>query len=1098
MRRRAGLVLLVAAAVGATQPAHARSYGGREIPDEPAGLRGGITSISEINQNGGIFGPGYSPLEYEQVVIEGVVQVGTGVLDPFDFPGALSTWIYVADATGAVAVADSGRVQTDLVPGDRVRVSGTVFTQGRTRIRGTRTVDLSQSLYGGGTVEVIGSGSVTPAEILTAAELVTNGAPHEGNRARINDLTLLASSPWPAAGTTAFARATDGADTVRFLVDNQTDLDGTGRPTAAFDLIGFVAQDDAPPFNDQHYLYPASRADLIRKDGSGTVTVDPPGALVGVTTALTFTLTGEQSTIETLEIDIPASWGWSGSPTDVVLSGGGFAGATAASTGPPWTVRVTGAAVTAAAPGVLTVANATAPGAVGTSTFATRTAVAGGTPTPIAESPVVEVVADVPPGNVVINELLPVSPSGSAREESEFIELRNKTPGDLDIGGWTLADIGRTASCTLDRRWAFPAGTVLPGSGFLVVCRTALDPNNPGNPNDDRGFRVVFPSFPAGVPLYEMFDATGEETRMDDPATPNLVLLDDTVDDDQIALLGGSATNGGQCESPNVPGRLVPYAELVVLRDVLGREIDAAEYHEIGPCHGDFCTGPWTGPDDAYPYGAPKPGHTLGRDAASTDTDVSRDDFLPATVATPGVPNQPGDTVPPALVSGVGNGVSASVIEIRYDEAVDEASATDPAHYWVSGPSGEDVVVHRVISDPEEAQRHYFLAIDPLPALATGTLHVSGVTDLVIGSTGGNTLETSAPFTIPGEARSVCEIQEFDESGFSPLQGTTVVFAGFVTLGDIPPVAEGALPPTDRVSIWVQEPNGCGVNVFAFLPDNGTDYVSFFPDVREFGVRLDDFVIIRGNVTEYVSSTSGSGAVTEVAGVADDPAFYRFLTRGAAGPEPIEASTVEVNDERLEGTLVHTVGTVINSNNLAAWIDDGSGATQVFQNFGSLDLTRFTVGDRLDVTGIVTQFDSSEPFFSGYELVPQNQETVFKVDGAFANDGPAVSVERRVLVPDLGEEIEIVTRAPRRSDMIVEIYDAVGRKVVTLYDGVGLGELRFRWNGKGQDGNIVDPGVYVCHARAVALDGGSVKSAAAPIVVGLRLDGPGGGIGGAR
>ena len=163
----------------------------------------------------------------------------------------------------------------------------------------------------------------------------------------------------------------------------------------------------------------------------------------------------------------------------------------------------------------------------------------------------------------------------------------------------------------------------------------------------------------------------------------------------------------------------------------------------------------------------------------------------------------------------------------------------------------------------------------------------------------------------------------------------------------------------------------------------------------------------------------------------------------------------------------------------------------MFQNFSALDLTQFTVGDHVDVTGIITQFDSSEPYFDGYELVPQNQEAVFKIDGEFAQDGPAVRVEQNVLVPDLGETIEIFTRSPSRSDIIIEIFDSVGRKITTLYDGVGLGVMTFEWDGRGQDGSVVDPGVYLCHARAVALDGGSVETVAAPIVVGLRLEGGG-------
>jgi hypothetical protein len=171
------------------------------------------------------------------------------------------------------------------------------------------------------------------------------------------------------------------------------------------------------------------------------------------------------------------------------------------------------------------------------------------------------------------------------------------------------------------------------------------------------------------------------------------------------------------------------------------------------------------------------------------------------------------------------------------------------------------------------------------------------------------------------------------------------------------------------------------------------------------------------------------------------------------------------------------------------WIDDGSGAVQIFQNFSELDLTRFKVGDPIEVTGVLTQYDGTPPYLGGYELVPQNQEAVRLYEAEFAPDSPIMRVTNRILVPELGETLEITTITPERSDVIVEIFDAVGRKVTTLYDGIGLGRLLFEWDGRGDNGLPVEPGMYVCHARSVSLDGGDVKTASAPIVVGMRLDG---------
>ena len=408
-------------------------------------------------------------------------------------------------------------------------------------------------------------------------------------------------------------------------------------------------------------------------------------------------------------------------------------------------------------------------------------------------------------------------------------------------------------------------------------------------------------------------------------------------------------------------------------------------------------------------------------------------------------------------------------------------------------PTGDSVGVTTVLADPDQYPRHFFVATSgSMPGGATVDFSVLGVTDLAIQGSGGNPVNQTVSLAISPFAASICGIQEFDAEGFSPMDGDTVIVAGFVTLGDIPSfeIDGDDASPEDRLSIWVQEPGGCGVNVFSYFPSDSLELESSYADIAAFGVKLNDFVQIRGRVTEFVSG-GGNGAVTEIAALPPPDQFYRFLLRGLDGPEPIVVATGDAGDEALEGTLVHTEGTAINGNSLAVYVDDGSGSIQLFQNFSSLDLTRFTVGDRIEVTGIITQYDGTPPYFSGYELVPQSQDAISKVEGDFASDRPVVKVERRVLVPSLGEKILIETISPARSDLVVEIFDRVGRQITTLYDGVGLGRLDFRWDGRAQDGTVVDPGMYLCHVRSVSLDGGDVKTDSAPIVVGVRLNGGG-------
>ncbi|MFN8176973.1 MAG: lamin tail domain-containing protein [bacterium] len=1079
-----------AAAAAAPSPRDGSVDPPRRSPFAPAGplrVLGGITPISQVaaDDANGLASLG----EFTLVTVRGVVQSATGQLDPYDHARA-SNWFYVSDGTASVAISRVDSIGVAAAVGDSVEIGTFVFTQRFVPLRGTRTLDLAQG-FGLDHVTILAAGRPTrPAHAIPADSLVAQGARFEGELVKVGGLTIVDGSEWPAAGSSAFVRATDGADTVRILVDKDTDLAGITPPSGAFAITGFVSQDDPNvpggsngPFLSGHYVYPRSRSDISQGDGSGTAVVSPTFVTEGAGgLSLTFTFAGQTSTLETVDLALPASWTWAASSGNLTLSGAGFSSASAsfAPQGGGWAVTVSGAAVTASATGTLVVSALAAPPVVESSTFLVRTAVAAGTPTAILVSPVVEVVSNAVPGDVVINELYPrTTDLTGGFERSEFVEVRNVSGRDLVIGGWTLADIGRTAHCTTDSRWAFPAGTLLPSGGFAVVCQTARDTQSGG-----AGFLADFPKFPSGVPLFETFDPSYEAPSADDPGTPNMVLVDATPQNDQMQLLGGPNTNVGQCESPNVAGLLLPFEELVALRNALGAVVDVVEYRNPGPCPQDLCTTTdvgGTGPNDAYAFGAPKVGHTLGRDAASTDTGVSSADLRPSSTPTPGLANIPGDTVPPVLATPAPSlALSAKLLEIRYDEPVVDALAIDPARYSITLAGGGGVAVREVLRDAADPLVHYFLSVDALPAGGTASLRIQGVTDIPFGGSG-NAIDTTVAFPVPADAVSVCDVQRFDESGISPHTGETVTIAGYVTV---------APSETDRISIWVQEPgaDGCGVNVFSFAPTAG-DTVTL-ADYLRYGIRQNDLVQIRGRITEFISSTSGAGAVTELSAI-DGVRFHRFLARGLAGPAPRVVSTRAANDEALEGTLVRTVGTVINSNALAAFIDDGSGSIQVFQNFSTLDLTRYTVGDRLDVTGVITQFDSTEPYLSGYELVPQAQDAIVRADVGFSANGPQLRVPHRVLVPQLGEKMEIVTNTPPRSDVIVEIYDSLGRKVTTLYDGVGLGEMKLTWDGRSQNGEIVDPGVYLCHVRAVALDGGSVKNETAPVVVGLRLNGGG-------
>lgn len=80
-------------------------------------------------------------------------------------------------------------------------------------------------------------------------------------------------------------------------------------------------------------------------------------------------------------------------------------------------------------------------------------------------------IAVIQPTGVMISEFLAENGSGLKDEDGDqgdWIELFNTDTAPADIGGWALSD-----DALLPLKWTFPAGTVIPARGFLVVFASA-------------------------------------------------------------------------------------------------------------------------------------------------------------------------------------------------------------------------------------------------------------------------------------------------------------------------------------------------------------------------------------------------------------------------------------------------------------------------------------------------------------------------------------------------------------------------------------------------------------------------------------------------
>ena len=362
---------------------------------------------------------------------------------------------------------------------------------------------------------------------------------------------------------------------------------------------------------------------------------------------------------------------------------------------------------------------------------------------------------------------------------------------------------------------------------------------------------------------------------------------------------------------------------------------------------------------------------------------------------------------------------------------------------------------------------------------------------------------------VPLGATTICEVQEYDANGISPLNGETVTISGIVTL---PPGYIVPGTPPGHTSMYIQS-GGCGINVFCF---DEPALVS-----ADFG----DSVRVTGTIEEYISTSSGAGAITEIA--CDTAADIEIITTGNPMPAPLElALTGNMVTEDMEGVVVRTVGIITVHQGFRIELD-GLDDPIVYQGYNDqVNFDVYSVGDTLDVTGFVLQYDTSAPYLSGYEIVPRTQSDMAHFEPVpppfigFSSDvqlsfTEIVDVDTTGVValpvlgeskapefyPDIGEVLPIYYKAPRESRTVLTVYDLQGRVVRTLmadeYDGYSDMPIHydrlfpFRVGVRGWDGRddllrLVPTGTYICRLEAV--EDSETLVTTAPMVVGARLN----------
>ncbi len=280
------------------------------------------------------------------------------------------------------------------------------------------------------------------------------------------------------------------------------------------------------------------------------------------------------------------------------------------------------------------------------------------------------------------------------------------------------------------------------------------------------------------------------------------------------------------------------------------------------------------------------------------------------------------------------------------------------------------------------------------------------------------------------------------DSTVSPMLGDTVKVGGWVV------GPSDVFSPSGKTTFWINDGTD-GVEVFS--------YSSTSPE------RIGDFVVVEGVVNEY-------NGLTQVTFTPDG------LTKVLSGfkdfiPAPETLDVSQGLNETLEGNLVVVTG------NLATLPSRGGSGynftvlnglapidVRVMDGTG-IDVTKLKKGQVLKIRGIVSQYDQTPPYTSGYQIMPVTNEDV-QILQAETTAVISLSLDRKVAIEDDGTVFTITVKSPLSAENTVKIFDIEGRKIKTLAER-HVGPIILRWDLRNDYDDFVKVGMYIIQLKSM-------------------------------
>ena len=322
----------------------------------------------------------------------------------------------------------------------------------------------------------------------------------------------------------------------------------------------------------------------------------------------------------------------------------------------------------------------------------------------------------------------------------------------------------------------------------------------------------------------------------------------------------------------------------------------------------------------------------------------------------------------------------------------------------------------------------------------------------------------------------IAEVQKPGSDGFTPLLvGQTVTVEGIVSGPDMYFTSS-----TASTASWYLDDGTGGVNIY------GGTKGQFVLGRR---------AVVTGKVTEYNGVTEVVSTAAQIAlwDWADQPVSPRMMIYNQLLGETIEGQLASV-----EGTISSIPAYAGGGYNMEMRNGNAPVAVRIAEISG-FDMSPMTYGAKIRATGIVSQYDKTAPYNSGYQLVPRFAQDYYYngvlyppdidilVDSTAASaSAEFVSIKPNPFSPEWGEVGVIEINAPADHHLTLRIYDLKGRLVKSLLNNKPGGFQPVPWDGKDHMGRRAAIGIYIAHLRSVTAQG-SISDKTKIIVLGTPL-----------